>query len=788
MVDKITVPTYEKIETILSKLATNYSNIALSFYDIFYNTTPMEVTLQMYDEAGVLRTYTIPNRAMDMQNILSGEGSPNGNEDYANFSKGSLYQDLQNGELYIKRTPEGVDEGWDPFINQEDLDELISVGVGKPENVVTATRGSLYVDKSNSQLYIKTTDVGNTGWTLISADTDNLAKTDLSNLTEEGNNYFMNKSLSNMDATAQALFDAKQNIEDRVTIVNSESTNEKYPTAKAVYSAIETQAESIINNKITSYEGSPEEEVSAERGTLCSDIENDDLYIKGQLQESAGENKGWIQFLKGTQIKGCLLAAPRGLMYYNPDFNSVIIPYGSVILAANGFTTNRQLNNKVVTITTDNLESGIPLGNNKKGRIFYDSEKNVLRCLFEEEIFESAEEPSTLFAWKNGDNVIYTKDSEITENTKLYKEDFTEYKGSSFKVVLSGSTYVIEYNELATTYDSSLDKLIVDGSVWFNDVENTYHLYSLGPVRNYTVVGSPTITNDGIASNFSANNNVTGSFTPVTPQSTIIFRMEGVYSSTPNTANGAKVLGKFLGENSSPSIECASNSIKACRWHNNGSTDNTSASVSVELQEGDVMEAEVRATSTSVTLNVKVNGVSYTNTWSGNGLFCGTINGFQATYSGDWFWTGPINLKAAEIIVDGEQVYKAFTNSWLVHPMAELGRFETDDSGYLSAFKPYEPITLVAEEDYNRKIAHVVVEVGGTEENWYRLYQDGWIEMGGYLTGGGTVNLLKEFASTHYTLVPSANATSFTKGVNSFTLTVSSGSRETDWVAYGWSA
>ena len=61
MADQITVPSFEQIETVLTKLATNYSNMAILFYDIFYNTTPMDVTFQMYDEAGELQTYTIPN-------------------------------------------------------------------------------------------------------------------------------------------------------------------------------------------------------------------------------------------------------------------------------------------------------------------------------------------------------------------------------------------------------------------------------------------------------------------------------------------------------------------------------------------------------------------------------------------------------------------------------------------------------------------------------------------------------------------------------------------------------
>ena len=46
------VPTYEQISTILQKLATNYSNMASIFYNIFYNPEPSYVDIDLYNEAG----------------------------------------------------------------------------------------------------------------------------------------------------------------------------------------------------------------------------------------------------------------------------------------------------------------------------------------------------------------------------------------------------------------------------------------------------------------------------------------------------------------------------------------------------------------------------------------------------------------------------------------------------------------------------------------------------------------------------------------------------------------
>lgn len=173
------IPTYEQIETILVKVATNYSSMALVFYDVFYNQTPMDVTFQMYNEAGVLQTYTIPNRAKDMRYILNGDNNP---ESRVFANAGALYQDIQNGDVYVKKTNNSA-TGWSLLVSSEDLAKYVIKGTGTPQGHVTGNVGLLYVDGLNAALYIKTTATGNTGWTLISANTSNLAKRDLSNIT-----------------------------------------------------------------------------------------------------------------------------------------------------------------------------------------------------------------------------------------------------------------------------------------------------------------------------------------------------------------------------------------------------------------------------------------------------------------------------------------------------------------------------------------------------------------------------------------------------------------------------
>lgn len=164
MADTINIATFEQIATILSKLATNYSNMAMAFYNVFYNPKPMNVTIQMYDEAGVLQTYTIPNRAKDRNLILNGEGNPEGQ---VAGSYGTIYQDTSNGEIYVKGTPDG-NTGWSVVVTKNILDSFIIHGQGSPEGVIEAGKGTIYIDQNSIELYLKATSTGTTGWFTMS--------------------------------------------------------------------------------------------------------------------------------------------------------------------------------------------------------------------------------------------------------------------------------------------------------------------------------------------------------------------------------------------------------------------------------------------------------------------------------------------------------------------------------------------------------------------------------------------------------------------------------------------
>lgn len=105
---ELTPTTFEEISELLKHLMTNYTNMARLFNDMFFNTTPKILDLWLYDENGVYRNYKIPNRASDFRYMINGIGNPEG---VKAADVGTLYQDTERGELYIKQAGQDT-SGW----------------------------------------------------------------------------------------------------------------------------------------------------------------------------------------------------------------------------------------------------------------------------------------------------------------------------------------------------------------------------------------------------------------------------------------------------------------------------------------------------------------------------------------------------------------------------------------------------------------------------------------------------------------------------------------------------
>lgn len=98
----------EQLIALLQMLFTNMNNLDKLYYDMFINTTPLTLKLERYNENGVIETYELPNRAKDRINVLQGKGEP---EKVQNAGAGTLYLDILTSNVWIKTTDSG-NIGW----------------------------------------------------------------------------------------------------------------------------------------------------------------------------------------------------------------------------------------------------------------------------------------------------------------------------------------------------------------------------------------------------------------------------------------------------------------------------------------------------------------------------------------------------------------------------------------------------------------------------------------------------------------------------------------------------
>lgn len=82
------------------------------------------------------------------------------------------------------------------------------------------------------------------------------------------------------------------------------------------------------------------------------------------------------------------------------------------------------------------------------------------------------------------------------------------------------------------------------------------------------------------------------------------------------------------------------------------------------------------------------------------------------------------------------------------------------------ANKDLSNLTTTGQAKFDAKVSkselsecHVVIQTYQNGTSWYRVWSDGWIEQGGYASGGNiTVTLLKPFTNADYTVLVTVHA------------------------------
>ena len=172
----------------------------------------------------------------------------------------------------------------------------------------------------------------------------------------------------------------------------------------------------------------------------------------------------------------------------------------------------------------------------------------------------------------------------------------------------------------------------------------------------FTVAGSPTITDNGIASGFSASNYLQISKS-ILPTKELKIKSNIVYSTQGNTSAYPQTKNIFLLSlsNSQQWRLCTEDQNKIKLYGDNISTVTCSTNT---LIDGDIIDIEVIAIPTQITLKVSINGVAISPITSSQSVTFTNITGlYIGSIVNNYYFTGSIDLKQFSITVDGVPVF-----------------------------------------------------------------------------------------------------------------------------------
>lgn len=220
---------------------------------------------------------------------------------------------------------------------------------------------------------------------------------------------------------------------------------------------------------------------------------------------------------------------------------------------------------------------------------------------------------------------------------------------SSDKMVSTGETIIGKSPQWNEPFLGSIDlkqfSIAVDGKEIFSG--NPTALDTI-KANNCTVLGSPTITDDGI---FKAN--ATGDYLQKTGFTSEIkkeLRCDGRFYYSTKTSNIGNV------------INLANGSLISWNINSDGLvtlSDNTNTStvqIEIPLKDGDIFDTEIIYNASTITLNVCLNeGVNYTTSIASKGLT--TFNTWRLSQNEN-YWGGTIDLNTIHVYIDGNLVYQ----------------------------------------------------------------------------------------------------------------------------------
>lgn len=158
----------------------------------------------------------------------------------------------------------------------------------------------------------------------------------------------------------------------------------------------------------------------------------------------------------------------------------------------------------------------------------------------------------TLYAWNYNDGLddhtIYTKDSTLLSTSTLYENDYTVYTGEAFKLVQSGTDYIIQYNTHTTDYTPGMNipprtlyNYFYAGdlqTIWANDSAIPSALYESNG-NLYTGTDWRIVNNTVYyKTHLGVYNNLFNILVPAIPVTSYLIQLDGTYTNYINSNIG----------------------------------------------------------------------------------------------------------------------------------------------------------------------------------------------------------------------------------------------------------
>ena len=262
---------------------------------------------------------------------------------------------------------------------------------------------------------------------------------------------------------------------------------------------------------------------------------------------------------------------------------------------------------------------------------------------------------TSTFIVKNGRGINYIEKDEVIGLSDRYTIHYNDGTTSYYHVMngeagpagsignriyLSGLVDKVNdetgYERVKELYDSS------NGTILTDTIK----------ANNYTVSGTPTISNDGIATNLTSTDYISSTLN-ATPTQTVVLKGHYIY----NTGTTHDFL---MAETADYSVygSISGTDFKLSFQPTSGSTVEKTTVIEIPLNDGDIMDYELTITENNINCNMKLNeGVNYalsmTNTEASATTFLSAITGIKQSQ-----WTGTVDLNTLETFIDGSLVYQ----------------------------------------------------------------------------------------------------------------------------------